>query len=629
LSSNLANYFLRRYFNIGVLFAAAVLGVIYLFLIPPWQHNDEPTKFEFAWLLANRKDFPLIGDYDQGMRREVAASMIEHGFFKDWFSQPNLISVHEPIWIGISQINDEPLYYYLASLPLRIFRYTDITFQLYSARFISLILYLFTVWIVLLASKDLFSEAHPLAKIVPLFVAFLPGFVGLMTAVNDDVGAVAFLTLFFYASIRVLKGGLNLSNLAILIASILLCVFTKRTAWLALPFGILVIFLAIFRYKIKTAAMGAGVLSAVGLVAVISWSYTSPAAFYSPSNRSLPVRASIPEAPAGRHVFTNNSGPHNFYQALGTSASNLLAGESVTLGMWAWSSEPVVIDYPQLRANGSDIIQGGRINLSTQPTFYSFTGYVPPDASWLVLSVSPGVNPKSQKIYFDCLVLARGEYSPEIIPSPYDPNCSRINWGEHLVENKIRNASAERAWPVLRENIAGVMDRRFSFSISNLWGVIDPQATWYYFYETSAHLFRTFWGKFGWGNVSLLGQKPYRIFLVLTILGISGWMLAVRKDRPRLNYPIILFLVLAALFQIFMALFRAGGNWYNYIFTPTARYAYPSLFPIAVVLVIGWWNLIHLKWRSESNQTLFVSMFFLFFVFLNIWAVISITRFFY
>jgi hypothetical protein len=627
LSSRSAGFFFDRYFNIGVLFTAAVLGVIYIFLVPPWQHNDEPTKFEFAWLIANRPGMPQRGDYDQGMRREVAASMIEHGFFRNLGFQPNLISIHEPIWIGISQINSEPLYYYLASLPLRLFRSTDITFQLYSARFLSFILYLFTVWVVIRASHDLFPNDRLLAMSVPIFVALLPGFVDLMTAVNDDVGAVAFLSLFFYAIIRILKGGLNFTTIALLVASVLLCLFTKRTAWLAVPFGILVLYLGVFRVHKQKAVLVAVVLSALGVLLSFSWSSSTPAFFYTSNNQSLPVRSSSPDAPAGKQVIIMNSGSHRFHQALGTKASENLAGENVSLGLWAWASQPVDILFPQLRVNDGDILRASQLNLTNDPTFYSFSATVPEDTSWLVLSVIPNARGEGPELYFDCLLLVIGEYSPDTIPSPMDENCSQVIWGSEVHENYIRNASGERAWPIFSDSMASFLDSRFGFSVTNMWGVFDTQATWHYFYATSAHLFRTFWGKFGWGEVGLLGSKPYRLFLFLTAAAVIGWVLALRKGRRQLFTSIVLFLALAAAAQIVMTLFRGAGNWYNYVFTPTARYAYPSIFPIAVFLCAGWWSLVPEHWRSRKYHTLIIGLFFCLFLILNGWALVSISSF--
>src|SRR5215211_3224079 len=65
-----------------LLLIALAQGLLYLALMPPWQHYDEPTHFEYAWLIANREQLPRYPDTDPVMRREVAASMLEHGFFR-------------------------------------------------------------------------------------------------------------------------------------------------------------------------------------------------------------------------------------------------------------------------------------------------------------------------------------------------------------------------------------------------------------------------------------------------------------------------------------------------------------------------------------------------------------------
>ena len=113
-----------------MLFLGLIMGLIFINIVPPWQHYDEPTHFEYAWLIANRKSNPQPGEYDQSMRREVVSSMIEHDFFRDLGSSPNLVSLTTPIWIGLSQTGSQPIFYWLAAIPSRILQTTDVTFQL-------------------------------------------------------------------------------------------------------------------------------------------------------------------------------------------------------------------------------------------------------------------------------------------------------------------------------------------------------------------------------------------------------------------------------------------------------------------------------------------------------------------
>jgi hypothetical protein len=51
-----------------LIFGALFHGLIYGFLVPPWQDYDEPNHFEYVWLIANRIRMPRKGDYDQVMR---------------------------------------------------------------------------------------------------------------------------------------------------------------------------------------------------------------------------------------------------------------------------------------------------------------------------------------------------------------------------------------------------------------------------------------------------------------------------------------------------------------------------------------------------------------------------------
>ena len=66
-----------------ILILAMVHGMIYVYVVPPWQHYDEPSHFEYIWLVSNRKRIPQASEFDQSIRREIAASMIENDFFRN------------------------------------------------------------------------------------------------------------------------------------------------------------------------------------------------------------------------------------------------------------------------------------------------------------------------------------------------------------------------------------------------------------------------------------------------------------------------------------------------------------------------------------------------------------------
>ena len=198
-----------------MLLLALGFGLVFVFLVPPWQHYDEPTQFEYAWLIANRPGLPGNGEYDQSMRREVAASMLEHGFFQELGFEPNLLSASEQIWIGISQIGSKPLYYWVAALPLRLLSAIDVAYQLYAVRLLSLLFCLVTIAAAYGFAVELTPAKHPLRWLLPLSILLIPGFVDILTAVNDDVGATALFSLFLWSGVKLIKRGANWTRILV------------------------------------------------------------------------------------------------------------------------------------------------------------------------------------------------------------------------------------------------------------------------------------------------------------------------------------------------------------------------------------------------------------------------------
>lgn len=603
---------------------AFLVGLLYVFLIPPWQHNDEPGNFEYAWLIANSERWPQTDQYDPSMRRELAASMYEHGFFRelDWYSY--LLDIYEPVWIGISQVGGQPVYFFLASLPLRLARGADITFQMYLCRLVSWMLFLMTVGFALAAARELFTD-RLLTWLTPLLMAGLPGFVNYMTAINDDVGAVAFATLFIWMSIRAIRRGLSVLTLVGLIGSAALCFFTKRTAWVVLPFTPIVVLLALFRSHHRWIWLGASGLAVVVVGFSFSWSRSSPAYYYAVFNRSLPERVVNEEAPVGEAVIRYRIGVGNVYQTLDGSDAARLSGEIVTLGFWAWADQPTMISAFQLQVNGEDILKGEPISLTQQPTFYAYRGRIKSEAQKVVLMVATGWREAENSFYLDCLVLGTGDLSAAPAPLSQDADCRQVKWGSAAIENPIKNASGERGWPMLKPMAARFMDQAFQFSVANLWAVFDLQATGGYFNSTLSHLFRTFWGSFGFSiGMPYLGNKPYRIFVVLTVLAALGSLIALWKERRKMQISLVLLLGLMTLSALIMTLFRGAGNWYNYIFTPTARYFLPMTLPMMFFLSIGWVYALRFATFSRVNDKILAGIFSLLLLGLNLWAYFSI-----
>ncbi len=131
---------------LGVLLVLGLVhGLIYVFLVPPWQHYDEPNHFEYVWLAAHQASLPKPGDRDLALNRMVVGSMLANGFFKGMDYRPDLDSPNLMI-NGYSQLDQPPLYYLAASLPLRFLGDAPIETQLHAARLgLALIFYLLTI----------------------------------------------------------------------------------------------------------------------------------------------------------------------------------------------------------------------------------------------------------------------------------------------------------------------------------------------------------------------------------------------------------------------------------------------------------------------------------------------------
>ena len=167
----------RRALFLGVLALALIHGTLYLCIVPPWDHYDEPTHLEYGWLIADRLRLPHDGEVDPVLRREIAASMLEQGFQHEHTLHPALLPDEGPLQIGLTELDHPPLYYLLIAVPLRLVRQADVRTQLYVARGVSLLLYLVTIACAWGVGMDL--RPSSLSLCVPLslalVLALLPG----------------------------------------------------------------------------------------------------------------------------------------------------------------------------------------------------------------------------------------------------------------------------------------------------------------------------------------------------------------------------------------------------------------------------------------------------------------------
>jgi hypothetical protein len=624
----------REHWALGlVLLFGLIHGLIYIFMVPPWQHYDEPGHFEFAWLVASRGHLPRPGEFDQSMRRELAASMVEHEFFSSMDFWPNLLSPSTPIWIGIPQINDRPLYYMVVAAPLRLVGSSDITFQLYLGRLVSLLLYLVTI----LAACGVMAELTPpdsaLRWVVPITVVLLPGFADLMTALNDDVGATAFFSLFLWAGVRLIRKGFTAPRLVALVVTASLCFWTKNTVTISALLFLIPLLFSIFRgarRPVAWALLGGGV--AVGILMVFAWG--NPANWYEQESTGISTRTSELQVPLGKSAFRFGLDPNTLdpklVQVLPPSSVDLLRGKRVTLGAWIWASQTHTVRTPMLDDGSQRSFE--EVTVGLIPTYFSITTTLSEDAGSIKVILSPAAKEidKATSVYYDGIVLVKGDIPLASKSCSFSSDGRMISWRGQEYTNFIRNPSAERAWPWIRGWVDHRLSEIFPGLPSQIFGtLLDWKSSTWYFRAAFRQLFQTFWAKFGWAHVPLMGHKPYRALGISTLVGLIGVVIGLWRSWRSVSWEILLFFTSALIVVWGFALMRGslsvfGGN----VLIPSARYAYPVIIPTMLILTFGWVEILKMV-RNWFNLPLYVQ----YFVYFGLWltldliSIISIVKF--
>lgn len=616
----------------GILILGVMHGLLYIFLVPPWQHYDEPGHFEYAWLLANRPGLPAPGDYDQPIRREIAASMIELGFFDNLDFRPNLIAQTEPVWIGISQTSDSPLYYWLVALPLRLLSSTDVVIQLQLGRIISLLLFLTSLITAYGILTELTLPGNPLRLLVPLTLALLPGFVDIMTAINNDVGAVAAFSLFLWLSLRMIQRGFHWLRLIGLSCAASLCLLTKGTVAIALPLLAVPLLLSLLRRPLWRWLSWVVILT--GGIALLWYGlvWDSPQGWFSESQQADAMRVAA-HTPLGEYAFqirsTSGQPPPKLVHALPYPSVVSLQSNTITLGVWMWADQAGNFLFPNLIVDGQPQA-AETVALTTSPAFFARAYPIPADAArvQIMLTAHKRTDIAAFSVYFDGIVLAEGDFSAQNPPQFDTPLASRGSWGGQPFLNNVSSASAEQSGPRIHPRIEKTLDRILPFQPSVvLQSLLNLPVTGWYFRVTSENLLQTFWGKFSWGNIPL-PEITYTLLKTASLAGVILALSALGLYRRSLPWNSLVFLALAGILVWSAALLRGADVITQTIFFPGARYAYPVIVPTVILLIAGWMLLpAWLARKIPPIGALFIALYMLLILWLDILSLATIVNY--
>ena len=625
--------FIKKYPLKAILVLGFVHGLIYVFLIPPWWHHEEPGHFEYVWLVANRDHWPQTQDYDNNLRKQIAESMFasKHG---NLFNVSPQSLANDPINIGGIPIGRRPVYYWLASLPLRLIREQSVLVQLYAARLVSFALFVLSLWLTWLVMEELTSKENPLRWMVPFTFALLPGYVDNMTSVHDDVIGAVVAALFLWLSIRIIKKGVSILVFVGWIGSLVLCFYSRDTT---IPLVFLVPFVLLFSlFKQKTFPVLGPALLLIGIIVGANlFTFRDASQWFFTLDGDASNRLQTSKAPFGNYVFSlpAGEGVTAFGQSFAPIFIKPLRQKTMTLGVWMWVDAPTQMNLPVLEYRTPDgVVTSPQtlVEIGTSPAFYTTTYNIPDNAghTWLSI-ISPEYANQTVHVYYDGFVLAE-ELHSSVPPMFEDEELRSGTWDGELFVNIIRNPSAEHAWFGVSKMANNLKARMYIDPALYLQTFQDVQGFGWYYKASISTLFQTFWGNAA-SEIPLLGGFTYDVLKLISLLALVGILNYIIQSPSLFKRPEILFLFLVTLIIWLPTLFR-GTYWVFYFvpLVPYARYAYPAFIPTLLLFNSGLlrslqWTTARLRLSKSTPELIYQT----FMISLAVYAIFSFGGYFY
>ena len=228
--------------GIVILAAFLIAGTLYAVYTPVWQVPDEPAHYNYIRALAEGNGLPVMepGDYDQA----YLSRLTSEGF------PPSL-----PVDAVAYEDHQPPLYYLLAT-PV----YWLSGGSVVALRLFSLLLGGLGVALLMGILREFWPDCPGSAWLGGGIVAFIPQFIAMMAAVNNDALTVALLWLWLWLALRYLPGRTPPWLLGGVLGALLL---TKSTGYGALVLAVVPVFFLSVRLVGTAGAAAGGVLFCV------------------------------------------------------------------------------------------------------------------------------------------------------------------------------------------------------------------------------------------------------------------------------------------------------------------------------------------------------------------------------
>jgi len=273
---------LRTYLPLAMVGLALLVGLLYAFLVPPWQAPDEWRHFEYVKLILEKGRLVSPGDRSPEIWGEIIDSMIRHNYWQfgyayypyDPSNPPQSFEEIVPAWIAHS-LYHPPAYYAAAALFISPLSGSGVDQQLLAARVFSVLLGALSVATAYGTARAIFPKEEALGRLGPLIMALLPMHTFINASVNSDALAELMVSLLIFQWVVILRRGLSpLLAIGVVFATVV-GFLTKRITVMSLPICAVGLLLwltgrpwrSLSARKLRAVGMGL----ALGMVALLTW----------------------------------------------------------------------------------------------------------------------------------------------------------------------------------------------------------------------------------------------------------------------------------------------------------------------------------------------------------------------
>ena len=583
-------------------------ALIFLVIVPPWQHYDEPAHFRFAWSrvhLPPQTGEELFTPLDPAMIRETLGSMVQYGFYAS-LPTPNYLRTYGIDTLGLSQSVEFPLYYDILYWPLSGLRFTDITTQLLGSRAVTAFFFLIVVWAAYGCMHCLTPRRHVLRWLVPACIALMGPLADILTAVNNDGAAIAGFTVFLWGSLHALTRRLTWWHAIWILGAMAFTVAAKQALVFTAPLAPLVLVLGFWqRQGWHWRWLWLGVIGMAAAGASLTLRMDS-AAFW--TTRWLPEsqgRIAHAKAVHGKHAMPVRVNYETLYQRLPSHWVRAHPEHLLNFGAWVWSDEPVEVPvlgfafvvkdahfmYTHVLENEDE-----PLTVTPDPQFVAQQFWVPKEAEILYIFLWPYTlvhQDTANHVYYDGIVLVEGTVDTTQVPAYVDGNPRYVRWGEREALNLARNPSGEVAWPNLLPEIDRAMESWAEWNpTSILHRLLDVQwsgrVLWVY---QPKFMILNMFNRLAWGGVNLPGTVwgPLTLGWASLALAGCGWrfrdLILGHTPAGTLTHPVVVYGFLATcqlLIWIGADLWIVKFMWMDNLHLSDIRYTFP-----AIVITVG------------------------------------------